>query len=158
MHATGPIAIVSIRATRTTNSPTLVKREAGFPNPWRVLIGSNQLWRVNGSPYYREYCRSVDIIKFSFLNENIHYWFNFFSKLVTNRVINYMPALVQIITWDRSGDKTSNSLKQYWLILVTHSNKLKICLTGKSVTTSLSTCSSVATMIHFEVHVKSAIL
>ena len=36
------------------NSPRLVKREAGFPNPWRALIGSNQLWRVNDSAYYRE--------------------------------------------------------------------------------------------------------
>ena len=36
------------------NSPMLVKREAGFPNPRRALIGSNQLWRVNDSPYYRE--------------------------------------------------------------------------------------------------------
>ena len=34
------------------NSPRLVKREAGFPNPRRALIGSNQLWRVNDSPYY----------------------------------------------------------------------------------------------------------
>ena len=24
-----------------------MKREAGFPKPWQVLIGSNQLWRVN---------------------------------------------------------------------------------------------------------------
>ena len=37
------------------NSPRLVKREAGFPNPRRALIGSNQLWRVNDSAYYREY-------------------------------------------------------------------------------------------------------
>ena len=36
------------------NSPRLVKREAGFPNPRRTLIGSNQLWRINDSPYYRE--------------------------------------------------------------------------------------------------------
>ena len=35
-------------------SPRLVKREVGFPNPRRALIGSNQLWRVNDSPYYRE--------------------------------------------------------------------------------------------------------
>ena len=40
------------------NSPRLVKREAGFPNPRRALIGSNQLWRVNDSPYYREYSRT----------------------------------------------------------------------------------------------------
>ena len=39
---------------RQFNSPRLVKREAGFPNPQRALIGSNQLWRVNDSPYYRE--------------------------------------------------------------------------------------------------------
>ena len=37
------------------NSPRLVKREAGFPNPRRALIGSNQLWRVDDSPYYREF-------------------------------------------------------------------------------------------------------
>ena len=36
------------------NSPRLVKREVGFPDPRQVLIGSNQLWRVNDSPYYRE--------------------------------------------------------------------------------------------------------
>ena len=40
---------------RQFNSPRLVKREAGFPNPRRALIGSNQLWRVNDSPYYWEY-------------------------------------------------------------------------------------------------------
>ena len=40
---------------RQFNSPRLVKREAGFPNPRRALIGSNQLWRVNDSPYYREF-------------------------------------------------------------------------------------------------------
>ena len=37
------------------NSPRLVKRGAGFPKPRRALIGSSQLWRVNDSPYYREY-------------------------------------------------------------------------------------------------------
>ena len=37
------------------NSLRLVKHEAGFPNPRRALIGSNQLWRVNDSPYYREW-------------------------------------------------------------------------------------------------------
>ena len=37
------------------NSPRLVKREAGFPNPRRALIGSNQLWRVNDSAYFWEF-------------------------------------------------------------------------------------------------------
>ena len=31
------------------NSPRLVKRETGIPNPRGVLIGLNQLWRVNDS-------------------------------------------------------------------------------------------------------------
>ena len=39
---------------RQFNSPRLVKREAGFPWPRRALIGSNQVWRVNDSLYYRE--------------------------------------------------------------------------------------------------------
>ena len=39
---------------RQFNSPSLVKREAGFPSRRRALIGSYQLWRVNDSPYYRE--------------------------------------------------------------------------------------------------------
>ena len=40
------------------DSLRLVKREVGFSNPRQVLIGSNQLWRVNDSPYYREFERS----------------------------------------------------------------------------------------------------
>ena len=40
---------------RQCNSPRLVKREAGFPNPRRALIGSNQPLRINDSPNYREY-------------------------------------------------------------------------------------------------------
>ena len=40
---------------RQFNSPRLVKCEVGFPNSRRALIGSNQLWRVDDSPYYREY-------------------------------------------------------------------------------------------------------
>ena len=43
------------------NSPRLIKREVGFPNPRRVLIGSNQLWRVNDSPYYREYGTGLNL-------------------------------------------------------------------------------------------------
>ena len=35
------------------HSPRLVKNEAGYPKPGQELIGSNQLWRVNDSPYYR---------------------------------------------------------------------------------------------------------
>ena len=44
------------------NSPKLVKREEGFPNPGRALIGSNQLWRVNDSPYNREYLHVIRVI------------------------------------------------------------------------------------------------
>ena len=42
---------------REFDSPRLIKREADFPSSRQVLIGSNQLWRVNESPYYREYCQ-----------------------------------------------------------------------------------------------------
>ena len=40
------------------DSLRLVKREAGFPNLWWVLIGSNQLWCVNDLSYYRELSRT----------------------------------------------------------------------------------------------------
>ena len=46
---------------RQFNSPRLVKREVGFPNPRQALIGSNQLWRVNDSPYYREFHRITGV-------------------------------------------------------------------------------------------------
>ena len=39
---------------RQFNSSRLIKREAGLRNPRRALIGSNQLWHANDSPYYRE--------------------------------------------------------------------------------------------------------
>ena len=55
---------------RQFNSPRLVKREAGFPWPRRVLIGSNQVWRVNDSPYYRELPtqRSIDALYLNCFN------------------------------------------------------------------------------------------
>ena len=46
------------------NSPRLVKHEVGFPDPRRALIGSNQLWRFNDSPYYREYSCLLKAIQF----------------------------------------------------------------------------------------------
>ena len=54
-HGPHSASVYSGSEHRLFNSPRLVKREAGFPNPLRALIGSNQLWRVNDSPYYREY-------------------------------------------------------------------------------------------------------
>ena len=41
------------------NSPRLVKRQAGFPNPRRELIGSNQLWRSSDSPYNQEFLTKI---------------------------------------------------------------------------------------------------
>ena len=71
------------------NSPRLVKREVGFPNPRQALIGSNQLWRVNDSPYYREYCFAHSVIKqithlerflyFTNLSRYIKYQYFFFT-------------------------------------------------------------------------------
>ena len=54
------------------NWPRLVKREAGFPNPRRALIGSNQLWRVNDSAYFREY---MYIIRhWTNMSQNFSFW------------------------------------------------------------------------------------
>ena len=54
------------------NSPRPVKREAGFPNPRWALIGSNQLWRVNDSPYYREYsCMTSSVMTPIYLPEQL---------------------------------------------------------------------------------------
>ena len=80
------------------NSPRLVKREAGFPNPWRPLIGSNQLWCLNDSPYYREYpiwsiwyhlgwCHVTAILQASLINWN-PYWL---IVLTSSSDSNYVP-------------------------------------------------------------------
>ena len=46
-HGTHSDSLYSGSEHSQFNSPRLVKREAGFPNPRRALIGSNQLWCVN---------------------------------------------------------------------------------------------------------------
>ena len=52
-HATGLIASVYSGSEHNQfDSPRLVKHEAGFPN---TLIGSDQLWHVNDSPFCWEY-------------------------------------------------------------------------------------------------------
>ena len=51
-HGPNSDSVYSGSEHRQFNSPRLVKHGAGFP--WRVLIGSYQIWRVNNSPYYRE--------------------------------------------------------------------------------------------------------
>ena len=57
----GPHKIYSGSGHNQFDSPRLVKHEAGFPNPWRVLIGSNQLWRINDSPYYVYWEYSINL-------------------------------------------------------------------------------------------------
>ena len=55
----GLIRITCIQATSPNNyqvdSPWIGKHTVGFSRPRRALIGSNQLWRVNDSPYYWEF-------------------------------------------------------------------------------------------------------
>ena len=72
------------------NSPRLVKREAGFPNPRRALIGSNQLWRVNDSPYYRELQSGHDALCLFF----VYVFFFFFS--IALFVVGVICKLVDI--------------------------------------------------------------
>ena len=68
---------------RQFNSPRLVKREAGFPNPRRALIGSSQLWRV------------IDILPRITIS----------LKFVPKGPIDYKSALVQVMAWHRTGEK-----------------------------------------------------
>ena len=49
------------------DSQRLVKHEAGFQNPRLALIGSNQLWRINDSPYYRELIKKLMELLFVFI-------------------------------------------------------------------------------------------
>ena len=78
------------------NSPRLVKREAGFPNPRRALIGSNHLWRVNDSAYFREfqyflgYCNILPVYGLSHVNRP----FNFFPY---QNYLRYCIILIFVI-------------------------------------------------------------
>ena len=78
---------------RQFNSPRLVKREAGFPNPRRALIGSNQLWRVNDSPYYRELYKSLIITRVNFLQNTMQYHYTFLTNIYKKHPI------VRLIGW-----------------------------------------------------------
>ena len=53
------------------NSPRLVKREVGFLNQRRALVGSKQLLRVNDSPYYRKW--SLCLL-FTNLTSDVYAW------------------------------------------------------------------------------------
>ena len=91
---------------RQFNSPRLVKREAGFPNPRRVIIGSNQPWRVNTlRPGQNERHFPDEIFKCIFLNENVRISFKISLKFVPKGPINNIPVLVQMMAWRRPGDK-----------------------------------------------------
>ena len=71
---------------RQFNSPRLIKREAGFPNPRRALIGSNQLWRVNDSPYYHH---TTTLVPFNHIKLYIwkqHYIFVGIHQAVTEKL------------------------------------------------------------------------
>ena len=100
------------------NSPKLVKREAGFPNPRRALIGSNQLWRVNDSPYYREYT-------FFPKNTNTNTLFSIKYKC--------KYALISIefkyVVWKESNTKTHLTPG----LLVSHTNKRLIRQKSKKI-------------------------
>ena len=82
------------------NSPRLVKREAGFPNPRRALIGSSQLWRVNDSPYYRELSittKGIYFNNFFFWNSNIFIQ----EKSFVHAICNFVQGWINFkhISW-----------------------------------------------------------
>ena len=80
---------------RQFNSPRLVKREAGFPNPRRALIGSNQLWRVNDSPYYRELVNSSPPI--------VPHIYASLNRVSIGSDNGLSPIRRQAITWTNAG-------------------------------------------------------
>ena len=55
------------------HSSWLVTRTVGFSSPRRTLIGSNQIWRADDSPHYREYIDYGEslITKLLFINGKI---------------------------------------------------------------------------------------
>ena len=114
---------------RQFNSPRLVKHEAGLPDPRRVLIGSNQLWRVNDSPYYRDFCwyAGYDVIgyvtRIAKWNHSIFSWISFFYYLMIKNVplemtmgnYNYENLLDENISMDISASKFCQKHHQIWL-------------------------------------------
>ena len=65
-----------------------------------LLNTLNTLWpRQNGRRL------ADDVFKSIFLNENVWISLEIFLKFVPKVPINYIPALVQILVWRRSGDK-----------------------------------------------------
>ena len=80
------------------DSPRLVKREAGFPNPWRALIVSNQLWRANDSPYYREYLVLVILSHFNPLRPGDTIEWHRSGSTLTQVMACWPPGLLPDIT------------------------------------------------------------
>ena len=81
------------------NSPRLVKREAGFHNPRWALIGSNQLWCVNDSPYYWEYGYSIVP----------HF---FFRLIYPDKISTWYYESPGFIRWLNNGWKKSKLLSE----------------------------------------------
>ena len=117
------------------DSRKLVKLEAGLPNPWRALIGSNQLWRVNDSLYCREWsgltCIAVNLL-FAFTclhieagQNSLHFedgtvvyisllkilviWLNF--PLICGPIDNNHDSFME---WLSIGQETSHYQTQCW--------------------------------------------
>ena len=100
------------------NSPRLVKREAGFPNQRRALIGSNELWRVNDSPYYRDilfYATSSPVHAFVAISVVCRVWpRNFTDDLEKQQGISFMLLQALCIisqpsvnsNWSYSSERT----------------------------------------------------
>ena len=94
-HGTHSDSLYSGSEHSQFNSPRLVKREAGFPNPRRSLIGSNQLWCVNDSPYYREYLHPL-----LYVGAMTHPCLISRAVEIKARIIDYISLLyVDVITW-----------------------------------------------------------
>ena len=78
--------------------PCCVKHRVLFDNTWEIMLNTLRP-RHNGRHF------ADDIVKCFFLNQNVWIPIKFSLKFVPKGLINYIPALVQIMAWRRPGDK-----------------------------------------------------
>ena len=76
-------------------------RELIFPIRWDVWCKLNTLRPRRNEQHFAD-----DIFKRIFFNENVWISIKISLKFVPKGPINNIPALVQIMAWRRSGDKT----------------------------------------------------
>ena len=84
----------------------------------RCSANLNQCWPIVNTLRPRQNGRlfADDIFKRIFLNENVWIPIKISLKFVPKGLINYIPALFQIMAWRRPGDKPLSETMMVWLL------------------------------------------